>query len=107
MIAKLEENGSPTKRAELAAFLRARRGKVEPPRESASYGRRRVKGLRREEVAERAGIGVAWYTWLEQARPINVSAKALGQIARALELEAEEKHTCYALANQTLTRHDR
>lgn len=95
-------DGKPPSREELAAFLRASRGRVKPLPGALSYGRRRVKGLRREEVAERAGIGVAWYTWLEQARPINVSAPTLGRIAQALELQPQERRYLFALAGQPL-----
>ena len=59
------------KRRELGDFLRARRGGLTP--ESVGlphYRRRRTPGLRREEVAELAGIGVDWYIRLEQGRPV-------------------------------------
>ena len=60
---------APTRRTELAAFLRAQRSRLVPadvglPEGSAS-GRRRTPGLRREEVAQLSGVGVTWYTWLE------------------------------------------
>jgi transcriptional regulator with XRE-family HTH domain len=57
-----------------------------------------VQGLRREEVAELAEIGVTWYTWLEQARKVNVSASALERISSALKLEAEEREHLFLLA---------
>ena len=66
---------SETRRTELADFLRHRRGLVSP--ESAGLeanGRRRTPGLRREEVAQLAGVGLSWYTWLEQGRDIKPSA---------------------------------
>ena len=50
--------------------------------------RRRTPGLRREEVAQLAGVGVTWYTWLEQGRPINVSVQVLDAVARTLRLDA-------------------
>lgn len=46
-------------------------------------GRRRTPGLRREEVAVLAGVGLSWYTWLEQGREINVSGSVLDAISRA------------------------
>jgi hypothetical protein len=46
---------------------------------------------------------VAWYTWLEQARPINVSVPTLGKIAQALELQPQERKYLFALAGQTLS----
>ncbi|OGI66035.1 MAG: hypothetical protein A2W18_10515 [Candidatus Muproteobacteria bacterium RBG_16_60_9] len=81
-------------REELAAFLRAHRNSLSPeavglPRDA----RRRAPGLRRAEVAQLSGVGVTWYTWLEQARTIQVSAHFLHRLARALRLDsAEEKH---------------
>src|SRR5215469_15940628 len=61
------------RRAELAAFLRSRRERISPDQVGvAPGGRRRTPGLRREEVAQLAGVGVTWYTWLEQGRDIKV-----------------------------------
>jgi len=60
--------------------------------------RRRTKGLRREEIAYLAGIGAAWYTWLEQARDIRPSEIALRHIARALRLTDPEKRYFLELA---------
>jgi len=53
-------------------------------------GRRRTPGLRREEVAELSGVGVTWYTWLEQGRNIPASPQVIGALARALRLSADE-----------------
>lgn len=75
----------------LGAFLRRMRGR--PALAVAGDGRRRVSGLRREEVAVAAGISAGWYTWLEQGRPVRVSSATLRAIARALRLsEAEAAH---------------
>ncbi|MEV7803851.1 helix-turn-helix transcriptional regulator [Microbispora sp. NPDC088329] len=63
-----------------------------------SVGRRRAPGLRREEVAQLAGVGVTWYTWLEQGRPINVSAQVIGAVARALRLDDDEIAHLFTLA---------
>jgi transcriptional regulator with XRE-family HTH domain len=60
--------------------------------------RRRTPGLRREEVAQLAGVGVTWYTWLEQGRPINASAHVLGAVARTLRLDTAERDHLYRLA---------
>jgi transcriptional regulator with XRE-family HTH domain len=60
--------------------------------------RRRTPGLRREEVAQLAGIGVTWYTWLEQGRRINPSPQVLGAVARALRLDAAESEHLFRLA---------
>jgi transcriptional regulator with XRE-family HTH domain len=80
----------PTRRTELAAFLRTQRARLTPadaglPAGSAS-GRRRTPGLRREEVAQLSGVGVTWYTWLEQGRDITASAQVIDALARALLL---------------------
>jgi hypothetical protein len=81
-------------RAELAAFLRARRARLRPadvglPDGSAS-GRRRTPGLRREEVSQLSGVGVTWYTWLEQGRDIPASAQVVDSLARALLLTPDQ-----------------
>jgi transcriptional regulator with XRE-family HTH domain len=60
--------------------------------------RRRTPGLRREEVAQLAGVGITWYTWLEQGRPINVSSQVLDAVARTLFLDAAERDHLYRLA---------
>src|SRR5579859_2644800 len=54
-------------------------------------GRRRLSGLRPEELAQLAGVGVTWYTWLEQGRPINASVQVIEAIARTLKLDAIER----------------
>ncbi len=63
-----------------------------------TVGRRRTPGLRREEVAVRAGVGVSWYTWLEQGRDITVSGEVLDAIAGALLLNTVERAHLYLLA---------
>ncbi|EST24534.1 hypothetical protein M878_30360 [Streptomyces roseochromogenus subsp. oscitans DS 12.976] len=60
--------------------------------------RRRTPGLRREEVAQLSGVGVTWYTWLEQGRPINASPQVLDAVARTLRLDAPEREHLYRLA---------
>lgn len=88
---------------ELADFLRTRRAKVLPSQAGLpSAGRRRTPGLRREELAQLAGIGVTWYTWLEQGRPIHVSASVIESLSRALLLDRQEREHLYLLANQPL-----
>jgi len=82
------------KQRELGDFLRARRGRLSP--ESVGLPRRRQRrtpGLRREEVAELAGIGVDWYIRLEQGRPVTPSVGTVDALARALRLtELEHQH---------------
>ena len=88
------------RRTELAAFLRSRRERITPADVGIPGGlRRRTPGLRREEVAQLAGVGVTWYTWLEQGRPINVSAQVLDAIARTLRLDQAEREHLYRLAD--------
>jgi transcriptional regulator with XRE-family HTH domain len=87
------------RRAELAAFLRTRRARIGPGDVGLPPGlRRRTPGLRREEVAQLAGVGVTWYTWLEQGRPIHVSVEVLNAVARTLRLDDPEREHLYRLA---------
>ena len=59
---------------ELGDFLKTRRARILPSQTGLlTSPRRRTPGLRREEVAQLAGISLTWYTWLEQGRPIQVS----------------------------------
>jgi len=88
---------------ELADFLKTRREKIAPSQVGLPPGtRRRTPGLRREEVAQIAGISITWYTWLEQGRPINVSAQVIESLARVLLLDKQERIHLYRLANQPL-----
>ncbi|MCF3166688.1 helix-turn-helix domain-containing protein [Streptomyces violaceoruber] len=83
------------RRAELSEFLRTRRAKLQPQDVGLpEFGRhRRVPGLRREELAQLAGVSVAYYTRLEQGNGRNVSVEVLDAIARALRLtDAEHAH---------------
>jgi transcriptional regulator with XRE-family HTH domain len=87
------------RRRELAAFLRSRRARVTPNQVGLPLtGRRRTPGLRREEVAGLAGVGVTWYTWLEQGRDIRPSEQVLTAIARTLRLDAHESAHLFTLA---------
>jgi transcriptional regulator with XRE-family HTH domain len=87
------------RRTELGDFLRKRRERLAPSAVGLLSGpRRRAPGLRREEVAELAGISTAWYTWLEQGRTINPSLKVLDALARALRLERHERSHLIRLA---------
>ncbi|HZX04228.1 helix-turn-helix transcriptional regulator [Kribbella sp.] len=86
-------------RHELGVFLRSRRERIRPDEVGfAPGGRRRTPGLRREEVALLAGVGVTWYTWLEQGRDINVSAQVLEAIADTLRLDRQERNHLFTLA---------
>jgi transcriptional regulator with XRE-family HTH domain len=87
------------RRSELAAFLRSRRERITPEEAGLPRGgRRRTPGLRREEVAQLAGVGVTWYTWLEQGRDIHVSEQVLEAVARTLMLDPHERSHLYTLA---------
>jgi transcriptional regulator with XRE-family HTH domain len=94
---------SQARRAELADFLRQRRAQVAPERAGIEpNGRRRTPGLRREEVAQLAGVGLSWYTWLEQGRDIKPSAQVLDALARVLELDSGERAHLFHLARVEL-----
>jgi transcriptional regulator with XRE-family HTH domain len=86
-------------RAELKQFLVTKRASVTPEAVGLPRaGRRRTPGLRREEVAVLAGVGVSWYTWLEQGRDINVSNSVLDAVSQALRLDNAEHAHLYRLA---------
>jgi transcriptional regulator with XRE-family HTH domain len=92
-------NQDEIRRQELSSFLRTRRARIS----SADVGlpaaqRRRTPGLRREEVAQLAGVSVTWYTWLEQKRPISVSAGTCDSLARVLHLNPAERTQLFQLA---------
>jgi transcriptional regulator with XRE-family HTH domain len=90
---------SEARRAELVDFLRQRRAQVTPERFGIEPdGRRRTPGLRREEVAQLAGVGLSWYTWLEQGRDIKPSAQVLDALAGVLGLDAGERAHLFHLA---------
>jgi transcriptional regulator with XRE-family HTH domain len=85
-------------RSELSDFLRSRRARLSPDEVGLpAGGRRRTKGLRREEVASLAGVGLTWYTWFEQGRNIRVSPDFLENVARALRLDGAERQHLFAL----------
>jgi transcriptional regulator with XRE-family HTH domain len=93
------------RRAELTEFLRSRRARISPGSAGvAPYpGRRRVAGLRREEVAHLAGVSVDYYVRLEQGRGNNVSGAVLDAVCRALRLDDDERAHLYRLAQPTRT----
>jgi transcriptional regulator with XRE-family HTH domain len=100
----VELNGTDLRRRELGAFLRNRRERVQPEDVGLrSSRRRRTPGLRREEVAQLAGVGVTWYTWLEQGREINPSAQVLDAIARTLQFDSHEHSHLFTLAGIATT----
>ena len=89
-------------RSEFGDFLRSRREKLSPKTVGLANGRRRrTPGLRREEVAELAGIGVDWYIRLEQGRTVSPSVTTIDALARALRLGKTEHAHLRALARDT------
>jgi transcriptional regulator with XRE-family HTH domain len=80
----------------LGGFLRERRARIAPA--GGADRRRRTPGLRREEVATRAGVSVTWYTWLEQGRGGAPSADVLERLSEALELDPDGRELMFLLA---------
>jgi hypothetical protein len=93
----------PTRRDELAEFLRNRREATTPDAVGLSVnGNRRTPGLRREEVSQLAGVGLSWYTWLEQGRDITPSSSVLDALARVYDLDPAERAHLFHLAGVAL-----
>jgi transcriptional regulator with XRE-family HTH domain len=92
------------RRDELAGFLRARRARLSPRQaglpEAGGPGRRRTPGLRRQEVAQLAGLSVDYYIRLEQARGPHPSRQVLSALARALMLTADERDYLFRMAGE-------
>mgnify|MGYP003385937095 FL=1 len=89
------------RRKELGEFLQAIRKRGTPEEFGFPSGaRRRVKGLRREEVAQLADISATWYTWIEQGRDVNMSADALVRMAQALKLTRTERAYLFDMAGR-------
>ncbi|EMD25634.1 helix-turn-helix transcriptional regulator [Amycolatopsis azurea] len=87
---------------ELGAFLRARRAGRTPEDAGVLYsGRRKVPGLRREEVAVLAGVNADYYTRLEQGRETHPSPQVLDALSRALDLDPDAREHLYRLAGAT------
>lgn len=94
-------------KSELATFLRDRREAIMPLDVGLpSSPRRRTPGLRREEVASLAGVGLTWYTWFEQGRSVTVSTAFLDNVARALRLDAAEYAHLFSLAGHSVPARD-
>ncbi|QSE93766.1 helix-turn-helix domain-containing protein [Rhodococcus pseudokoreensis] len=90
------------RRGEFGAFLKSRRARITPEQVGLpTGGRRRTPGLRREEIAQLAGVGVTWYTWLEQGRDIKASEQVLTAISRTLRLDLHEHAHLLTLAGVT------
>jgi transcriptional regulator with XRE-family HTH domain len=98
-MSQMDRSRDALRRELLAAFLRSRRARLDP--ESVGIGvtaRRRVPGLRREEVAQLADVGITWSTWLEQGRAVHPSAQVIAAIADALRLNEHERRHLFTLA---------
>jgi transcriptional regulator with XRE-family HTH domain len=85
-------------RSLLGTFIRAHRERL--PLSSIAAGRRRTPGWRREELAEAAGVGLTWITWLEQGRDVSASPAALARLAEALRLNPAERASLFDLAGR-------
>ena len=81
----------------LGQFIRSHRERLVP---SAQTRRRRTPGLRREELAALAGIGVTWCAWIEQGRDVRASPEALARLALALSLTPAERSYLFELAGR-------
>jgi transcriptional regulator with XRE-family HTH domain len=93
------------RRVDLADFLRSRRERLKPADVGLTAGsRRRTPGLRREEVARLAGVGITWYTRLEQGQDIVPSEQVVWAVARALRLSDAETRYLFALARNDALR---
>ncbi len=93
----------PSHRSDIGEFLRSRRGRIQPADTGLQvYGeRRRVPGLRREELAQLAGVSADYYVRLEQGRLDNVSAEILDAVARVLRLTDAERRHLHELAGRS------
>jgi transcriptional regulator with XRE-family HTH domain len=93
--------GKPEQQRELADFVRAQRERLTPAAAGIPPGgRRRTPGLRREEVAQLAGLSVTWYTWLEQGREISLSSSTVSRLANALRLDRGARAYLFKLAGK-------
>src|ERR1700722_10130728 len=87
------------RRQQLRAFLKQSRARLTPTDVDLPYTlRRRVPGLRREEVAELLGISADWYRWFESGRPVRVSMQFLAGLARVLNMTPNEERRLFHLA---------
>jgi transcriptional regulator with XRE-family HTH domain len=89
--------GDSDQRRQLGEFVRTHREQLHP---GAIVGRRRTPGLRREELAARAGISTVWCAWIEQGREVQASPKTLSRLAAALALSKAERARLFELAGR-------
>jgi transcriptional regulator with XRE-family HTH domain len=88
------------RRRELGDFVRAQRERMAPEAAMSAPRRRRTPGLRREEVAQLAGLSITWYTWIEQGRDVSVSPHALARLANTLRLDRAQRTYLFELAGK-------
>lgn len=99
MINTINTNEDDIRRHNLGDFLRSARARISPSEHGFPSGlRRRTPGLRREELAMLCGISTTWYTWIEQGRPVNVSAEVWARLADVLFLQRAERQYLFNLA---------
>lgn len=91
---------TPGQRRLLGDFVRARREALVPDGAMQAARKRRTPGLRREELAQRAAIGVTWVSWIEQGREVRPSAETLARLAGALHLGRAERAYLFELAGR-------
>jgi transcriptional regulator with XRE-family HTH domain len=93
------------RRVALADFLKTRRARLHPEQfDLPIFNNRRTPGLRREELAQLAGVGLSWYTWLEQGRDIHVSDQVLERLAQVLQLNGQERCHLFNLVRGSVAR---
>jgi transcriptional regulator with XRE-family HTH domain len=88
------------RRRALGDFIRAQRERMAPEAGMIQARRRRTPGLRREEVAQLAGLSTTWYTWIEQGRDVSVSPHALARLAGTLGLDRAQRAYLFELAGK-------
>jgi len=89
-------------RRELGEFIRSHRERLQPAMVGIEPGlRRRTPGLRREEVAQLAGVSATWLSWIEQGRDVSVSPAALMRLARVLRLTPAERAYLFGLSGKS------
>jgi hypothetical protein len=87
------------RRRELRTFLTTCRSRLAPAQMGLpTTARRRVKGLRRGEVAELIGVTVDWYRYFESGRPVRVSPQFVSRLAKALQLQPRQEMTLFRLS---------
>ena len=93
------ELGDETRRRQLREFLMHHRERLKPCNCGLpETGRRRVKGLRRDEVAELIDVSADWYRCLESGREVRISSQVIARLARALHLEPKDELLLFELA---------